>query len=648
MRSRITLSLLLSIGITASVAGGGASATNLNTTPLPREREAKDFEKSNESVPSVSRFHRRMDYREEEKAKQAEAEAAAKQAAENAQRAKVEQFSSVKKQQDSAVHANNRGVAMGQQRRWQEAISAHEQAVQIEPSNKQFSINLSAARTAYGQEKFSAGDYNTAGNLFRQALAAAPDNGMAGKMLVETMKKQGRDPNNVDLRLDNGDQLAQIGDFGGARVEYQAAMTLDPSSRTYVKMGDLAVRCGQVPTAVNWYRQAIVKDPNFGPAHRQLGLLQAAQRDFTGAATSLRKAVVHDPKDAAAGQTLVEIWRRQVAANPLLAENHLGLAGALQLTGDFLGAESEYRKLEALDAKNPGLEAGRISLNRAVQHAEAERHRVAADTLYGQGLHREALAEISRAVSMEPRNAKYQFIFAECLESSGDYNAAHQAYLACVLMDPENNREAATRMKDMQRSMGNRLNVSQQASQIANQYTGQNQASMQQQGMAPGQQQQSQAQPMMQAPMQQNQMVGQNQMQQIPLQQQSAGNAFQQAQPQRVSPPADTAFNDAMAHVTDLEAGKRYEDAVQLLRQIVSSNLQSAEVHHRLAVDLLATGQINEAISEFRIASALRPEKKEYATDLASALAIHRRSQEADSSSAGNASVASTTSEVAK
>ena len=63
----------------------------------------------------------------------------------------------------------------------------------------------------------------------------------------------------------------------------------------------------------------------------------------------LRKAVILDNKDIAAGQTLVDLWRKQVASNPQIAENHLGLGGALQITGDLDGATLEYNKAGALD-----------------------------------------------------------------------------------------------------------------------------------------------------------------------------------------------------------------------------------------------------------------------------------------------------------
>lgn len=633
MNTRVTLSLLISIGIGISAFGSAQSA--FAAAPVPKERESKNFDEALESAPQTSRFHRRLDYREEEKVKAAQAEAARKQALENQARAQQAAEMGAKKRDQGAIDANNRGVALGQQRRWLEAISAHEQAVQLDPRNKQFRINLSAARTAYGQEKLAQGDLTAASNLFRKALAAAADNGLAGKLLVEAMKKQGRNPNSVDVRLDIGDQLCAMGDLESATVEFQAAMQLEPSARTFLKMGDMALRYGQVSTATNWYQQAIVKDPSYGPAHRQLGMLALAQRDNTSAAAFLRKAVVLDPKDAAAGQTLVQIWRRQLASNPLLAENHLGLAGALQLTGDFAGADSEYRKLEALDPKNPGLEPGRASLARAIQHAEAEKHKTAADTLYGQGLHREALAEISRAVQMEPRNARYQFLFAECLEGNGDYQNAHQAYLTCVLLDPENNKEAAARMKEMQRSLGNRINVGAQASQVAAQYAPQ--AAAQQQS-APNAVQAAQyaAQQQAYAAQQQQAYAAQQGAQQSAQSAQQQQSATEQSQ-QRTT---NGALNDVMSKVTTLEAEKNYDGAIAVLRQAVAYDLKNAEVHHRLAVNLLAGGQISEAISEFRISSALRPQNQDYAADLARAMAIHKRSLQSESGVASSPEVA--------
>ncbi|MBY0356867.1 MAG: tetratricopeptide repeat protein [Candidatus Obscuribacterales bacterium] len=616
-----TLALLMIALLGNSI--NDALATKLNARPLPSERELKDFEDSHAIAPAVSRFARRMDYRDEEKLRKEQAEAARKAAAEHA----MQSEQGKQKKAQSALEANNKGVALGKQGRFIEAIQAHLTAVETDPQNKQFRINLSAIRCAYGQERLNAKDYDAAAGLFRQALSAASDNGMAAKLLNETMKKQGKDPSSVEERVIAGDQLVAISDFEAAMVEYQIALQIESSARTYTKMGDVAIHYGQFSTAANWYRQALVKDPGFAPAHRQFGLLQLAQKDYTGAAASLRKAVIQDPKDQVAGQSLVEIWRRQVAANPLLAENHLGLAGALQLTGDFSGAESEYNKLQALDQNNPGLAAGRMSLNRARQHSLAEKHKLAAETLFNQNLRREALAEISQAAMMEPKNSTYQFLLGECLEANGDLRGAHQAYLTCVLIDPEKNKEAAYRMNQMQKN-------------------GKVQMSAGQTNQMPI----SQTNQMAQQSFQKNMFEGGNGVQSVVGQPNMNFSTHDESQPamnrapmQAAAPAAsssenkDPFINSIFAKASELEAQNNYQGAIATLRQVLTNNLQVPELHHRLAVDLLADGQITESISEFRIASALRPSNKDYAGDLARALAIHKRSLQSNiAATAGN------------
>lgn len=679
-------SLLLSATITGVLAGP-SFATKMNAQPLPRERDAKNFDEGQASAPALSGFQRRPDYRVVEAEKKKAAEAKAKADAENIARQEKAVGDNFKRRVQYALEQNNKGVAMGKAGRWSESITAHEEAVKYEPANKQYRINLSAARCAFGQERMNARDFNSAANLFRKALIAAPDNGLAGKMLGEALKKMGRDPGNAETRIATGDQLSAVGDMEGASIEYQAAMQLEPSARTFVKIGDMALRYGQVATATNYYRQALTKDPNFGPAHRQLGMLALGQKDFTGAGASLRKAVICDPRDTAAGQQLVEIWRRQVAQNPLLAENHLGLAGALQLTGDFAGADNEYRKLEALDAKHPGLPSGRASLQKALAHASAEKHKAAAETFFSQGLRREALSEVTQAVMMEPRNSKYQFLLGETLESNGDYQGAYQAYLTCVLIDPENNREAAARMKEMQTGMKNRgiavPQVNQVASQLAQPQMQQQQMQqqqmqqamqqrqvpqqmMQQQQMQPQQQQQMQPsaaqyppqvpqknafeggngmqvsgnqfglrthnesaapQQMSQQPNMQQQQMQMQQQQQMQMQQQQQQQAMAARQQQtQAKPAANGEVAEAISRAAQAENDKNYEAAIGILQQVANKYLQNGEVHHRLAVNMLAAGRIADAISEFRIASALEPTNRAYAEDLARALAIHKRS----------------------
>jgi tetratricopeptide (TPR) repeat protein len=717
--TKLALSVV-ALAFTVALGTGSAQATKLNGAPLPYERETKQFDGSNNVVipPSASRFQRRPDYREEEKLKKiAEEEAAKKAEAQklqdlaDAKKAQQQQIENAKQYQQIAIDSNNSAVALGKQNRWTEAIAAHEKAVQYDPGNTQFKINLSAARTAYGQQRLAAHDYPSAAHLFRQALAAKSDNAMAAKLLSDALRKQGVDPTNADERLDLSDKLLAANDMAGATIEINQALAINPSARAYQKMGDLYMRYGQQSFAMQYYRSAIVKDADFGPAHRQLGFLQMSKNDFTAAAASLRKAVICDSKDVAAGQALVELWRKQVAQNPLLAENHLGLAGAMQLTGDFNGAEGEYRRLEALDPRNPGLESGRASLKRAYEHAIAEKHKATAETLFRQGLRREALGEINQAVMAEPKNPKYQFLMGECLEAAGDLQGAYKAFVYVVILDPDN-VAAAERAKDCQKQMNmsgaDAARVSGQAAkeivkqfnpaqhQLQQQQLQQMQQQMQMQQMqqqqqqfaaqAPGsfrvaqpeqqamqqpsqQMQQPAPQPMYQAGQHKGMFEGGSQphavnsnamnfrthdesqqaqaaMEQEMRQQQARQQAMQAQQQQQqmqqqqmqqqqaAAQPAATApsANDALAQVSVLESQRDYQGAAGLLKQLTETQVENAELHHRLAVNLLNLGQVAEAIPEFRIASALKPGMKAYSDDLARAMQIHKQSLVSDKS----------------
>lgn len=618
----LTKSLLLSM-TSLILLSPFAWATKMTAPPLPHQ---KDLSSDASFAPQLSKFPRRQDYREQEKSKALQEEEAKKKAAAaqlKAQQSQAQRQAQISKErQQKALAANNRGVALGQQKRWTEALIAHEEAVSLDPNNKQFRINLSACRCAAGQDRLKAGDAVAAAALFRKALLAAPDNGMAGKLLAEAIKKQGFEPESVEQRLALGEDLAARGDVEGASIEFHIAYQMEASARTYTKMGDTALHYGQVEVAANWYREALLKDPAFGPAHRQLGLIQVAQKDLTGAASSFRKAVIANPKDKVAGQNLLEIWQRQVATNPASPESHLGLAGAMQLTGDFAGADAQYHKLESIDPHHAGLDAGRKSLARAIQHAQAEKHRLTAETLLQQGLRREALGEIHQAVTMEPRNSQYQFMLAECLEALGDYNNAQQAYLNCVRIDPERNKEAAARIRDMQMRIsghGATMPLSPQTNQPA-------QAEQANQTRQSVDTQTATAAPNSaikgQVPITGQSLAAQN----MPGKAAFGTTHMQSTATPQIANNANNQITETLAKVAEAEINKDHQAAIDILKNLVSTNIQNPELHHRLAVNLLATGQVTDAIAEFRVASLLKPTSKEYAEDLARAMSIHKRS----------------------
>jgi tetratricopeptide (TPR) repeat protein len=686
-RSIIFYSFILasSLGLTAvfvpALAINGGSAVQTNAEPVKAKKDTGSFADGQKvEIPITgSRWSRKADYREQDKQKAAADEAAAKKAVDDQKAARQAQMDYYKQIQQMSIDANNQGVNLGKQGRWVEAITAHEKACKYDPGNSQFRINLSAARTAYGQILLNKGSVSEACSLFRKAIIAAPDNSLAVRNLVAGIKKAGYDPSSAATRIKLGDQLKDTGDLQGASIEYNAAVQLEPSARTYIKMGDLSYSAGQVAQAANWYHQAIIKDPDNGAAHRQIGFLQMAAGDQTQAAASLRKALILDNTDSAAGAALVEIWRKQVAANPSSAEHHLGLATALQLTNDFSGAESEYRQVEAIEPNNPGLALGKMTLLKAYAHARAEKLKLAASTLFSQGLKNDALNEIAQAVRLEPRNASYQFMYAETLESVGDYKDAHQAYLMCVLIDPEHNVEAAARAKRME-SKGNATPsqiaaAADKASKtLSDQYAQQSPpapAAMPGSppafnvphappGFAPqsgspqalippaGAGAKNMFEGGMGAPSVPNgelafrthdesseaaaaasasPAAGFSQ----PMTSQptnfSSSNPFTSGGAANVPTPSQAMTITAiMAKVSAAESQQDYSTAIATLREAINSDMKNADLHHRLAMDLQSSNELSEAVAEFRIASALAPAKKEFADDFTRAALAHKKS----------------------
>ncbi|MBZ0188850.1 MAG: tetratricopeptide repeat protein, partial [Candidatus Obscuribacterales bacterium] len=86
-----------------------------------------------------------------------------------------------------------------------------------------------------------------------------------------------------------------------------------------------------------------------------------------------------------------------------------------------------------------------------------------------------------------------------------------------------------------------------------------------------------------------------------------------------------TGLSASMAIVSAAEQQKDHMGAVKILKEMLTENLEDAAVHHRLAVNLMAAGRISEAVTEFRIASALKPSEKAFAEDLAKAMSVNKR-----------------------
>ena len=596
--NKIYFSLFISLLMAISLITTSVEATKLNAPPLPSE---KDFANAQEVNVPNSRFNRRPDYREaeaqakEDLAKKSnEAKAEAEKARQTALKAYQDKLTNYKKQLEMAATFNRQAITFGKSGNYSDAIALHEKACKYDPSNKQFKINLSAARTVYGKTLISQNNLNLAISELRKALYVAPDNALAESLLNQALTKANFDPNNPDTRIKLGDKLLGVGDNDEAYVEYQAGVKLG-SSKAYVKIGDLYYRLSQAQVAQSWYLQAIAKDSKNSEAYRNIGMLYLAVKDTTNAASYLRKAVIYNSNDTIASSTLIDIWRKQVAKDDNSADNHIGLATALQLSMDFNGAKTEYSKAYQLDPNNVNLQAGIASLNKAMQHCQAQKYELAAKSLYGQGLYKEALTQMSQAVSFEPQNSHYQLLLGQCFEANGDYASAHRAYLASVLADPNNSSDAASRLKQMESNSQHK--AMNKVTNSTNNQSSENQVTDIKQSPIVNSDNSNLNASGNYATMPKNLYEGNNE-----------GNY-----PNGKNPIANGEQNEL--------------NNISNLKQALEQNMQNPDLHYKLALSLKEAGQLSEALSELRIASALNPNNTKYSQDLAITLKQYHQEQ---------------------
>ncbi len=188
-----------------------------------------------------------------------------------------------------------------------ESISAYQQAVQIEPDNVDYLINLARYQT-YG------GLVDEAVETAKTATFLDDDNSMAYAVLSFALDWQGSyeeasnaavkaiqlDGNNALAHAYYAEILTDTGNWTRANDEGQLALSLNPNlmdaHRTY---GNYLTNIGAYDDAISHYRQAATINPNLPFLHIQLGLLYRAQQEYELALEFFNRALALDPENLA-------------------------------------------------------------------------------------------------------------------------------------------------------------------------------------------------------------------------------------------------------------------------------------------------------------------------------------------------------------
>jgi arylsulfatase A-like enzyme/Tfp pilus assembly protein PilF len=156
--------------------------------------------------------------------------------------------------------------------------------------------------------------------------------------------------------------LFGLGDFDGATSWLEKALQYNPQNyRAWYELGSLRGRSVPGKTdraaAMIAYGKAVDIQPNFAAGWRELGILQAQQRNYQDAAKSLSRAKGLGLGDAklfnflgiayshtARQQQAIQAYQKALQIDPQLAEAHLNLAYAYEQMHKPLPARQEYQE----------------------------------------------------------------------------------------------------------------------------------------------------------------------------------------------------------------------------------------------------------------------------------------------------------------
>lgn len=338
---------------------------------------------------------------------------------------------------------NNRAVELGSKGLWADAIREHEIALEGDPYNEQFKTNLSGACLRYGDMLASKKKYYEAMIQYRKALWADPANAVADRNLDECLKASGKNGDDPNVRHQIAETAETEGRFRTAQVEYRKVcrMTDDGSShadlaRSLVKDGQDVAGFEELKIAINKTWKDKIEQAKchsmlgemlwrYAKVARDRGDRQAGLKRLQNAAVSFRRAVTLNPAYSDAIQGLKEVAREAVSISGSF-DNHLMLAGAYQLSGDFEHAKMEFEECWKKSPNSPALAKARRSFHLAVVMNPATPPAVLAASL-------QKAEDMLRQNNQDP---EMLFIYGRGKEQQGDKATALKAYKAAESINP--------------------------------------------------------------------------------------------------------------------------------------------------------------------------------------------------------------------
>ncbi len=340
----------------------------------------------------------------------------------------------------------NEGINYHSNRNYQLAIRSFQKALRLDPENEQIMANLSITHNNYGKYLAERTDGEGAAREFRNALYYNFDNKVARSNLEYKLKELGLDPLDPLKRNLEARREKQKDNYFAAIAELKEANRIQESGDNYLEIGSnynmLFLHNPEeefyVTRAILSFEKANELSPNNPKPLIRLGDTHISVGKINQGINFYEQAIKIAPGDAEAQSALINGWLAALRVAPHLATNHVGLATAYQLKGDFLQAERSFRRALQIDSNNQLAQKGleglaqdrintqvRLFLDRAVAYQKEKDYD-------------NALSNYIKALNLEPTNPDIHFNIGTAFQAKGDFTRARKAYSKALELNSSN------------------------------------------------------------------------------------------------------------------------------------------------------------------------------------------------------------------
>jgi serine/threonine-protein kinase len=333
----------------------------------------------------------------------------------------------------------NLGVALADNKQWDEAIAEYRAALRLKEAYADAHNNLGNALTEKGRLDEAILEYRQAldiddkhANAHKNLGSALAETGRLDEAIAEHRKAVGLRSADPAAHYDLANTLRLKGELAPAIAEYKLAIGLKPDyAEAHNNLGGALLDRGRVAEAIRECRRAVELEPENAQAHNNLAYAFQQQGDLDKAIAGYKEAIR---------------LRRDYA----VAHNNLG--GALRAKHRLDGAIAEFR--EAIRFKRDYAEAyrnlgcalhdrGRLddaitAYGKALRlKDDADTHKALGDALANKHRLDDGIAEYGKAIALRKDNSIFHYNLANLLYDARRFEQAVAQYREAIDLKPD-------------------------------------------------------------------------------------------------------------------------------------------------------------------------------------------------------------------